>query len=236
MAKQDEISSTERLLELIRTDSEIELEDSGEPSQKLSGRLKSLVRRSISFKKNIAVGVDIGYDDLKLIKVQRVSDRGYEMLKYARIPFDPEIPRENPEFHQFLRPTLAEFCGPNRSADIWCTISSARVETRYFRIPKVAARQIPNAIYWTYQREAAFDEDEKVFDFETLGEVQEEQSVKMDVLAYTVPLDEVVALKEMFAKAGFPLSGISIVPFAFQTLLRTRRVEASDPFVASLYI
>ncbi len=236
MAKQDEISSTERLLELIRTDSEIELEDSGEPSQKLSGRLKSLVRRSISFKKNIAVGVDIGYDDLKLVKVRCVSERGYEMLEYARIPFDREIPRENPEFHQFLRPTLAEFCGPDRSADIWCTISSARVETRHFRIPKVAARQIPNAIYWTYQREAAFDEDEKVFDFEILGETQEEQSVKIDVLAYTVPLDEVVALKEMFAKAGFPLSGISIVPFAFQTLLRTRRVEASDQFVASLYI
>ena len=236
MAKQNEISSTERLLELIRTDSEIELEDSGESSQKLSGRLKSLVRRSISFKKNIAVGVDIGYDDLKLVKVQRVSDRSYEMLEYARIPFDPEVPRENPEFHQFLRPTLAEFCGPHRNADIWCTISSARVETRHFRIPKVAARQIPNAIYWTYQREAAFDADEKVFDFEILGETQEEQSVKMDVLAYTVPLDEVVALKEMFAKAGFPLSGISIVPFAFQTLLRTRRVEASDRFVASLYI
>ena len=236
MAKQDEISSTERLLELIRTDSEIEMEDSGELSQKPSSRLKSLVRRSISIKKNIAVGVDIGYDDLKLVKVRRLSDRGNEMLEYARIPFDPEIPRENPEFHQFLRPTMAEFCGPHRNADIWCTISSARVETRHFRIPKVAARQIPNAIYWTYQREAAFEEDEKVFDFEILGEVQEEQSVKMDVLAYTVPLGEVVALKEMFANAGFPLSGISIVPFAFQTLLRTRRVEASDKFVASLYI
>ena len=58
MAKQDEISSTERLLELIRTDSEIELEDSGELSQKPSGRLKSLVRRSISFKKNALV-VDV---------------------------------------------------------------------------------------------------------------------------------------------------------------------------------
>ncbi|MDH3797799.1 MAG: pilus assembly protein PilM [Desulfobacterales bacterium] len=236
MAKQDEISSTERLLELIRTEDQLKLEDADELSQKHSGGLKSLVRNSISFKKNIAVGVDIGYDDLKLVKVRRVSDRNYEMLEYARVPFDPEIPRENPEFHLFLRPTLAEFCGANRNADIWCTISSARVETRHFRIPKVAARQIPNAIYWTYQREAAFDEDEKLFDFEILGEVQEEQSVKMDVLAYTVPLGEVAALKEMFAKAGFPLSGISIVPFAFQTLLRTRRVEASDQFVASLYI
>jgi len=236
LAKQDEISSTERLLELIRTEDQIKLEDADDLSQRSSGGLKSLVRTSISFKKNIAVGVDIGYDDLKLVKVRRVSDRNYEMLEYARVPFDPEIPRENPEFHLFLRPTLAEFCGANRNADIWCTISSARVETRHFRIPKVAARQIPNAIYWTYQRESAFDGDEKVFDFEILGEVQEEQSVKMDVLAYTVPRGEVTALKEMFAKAGFPLSGISIVPFAFQTLLRTRRVEASDQFVASLYI
>jgi len=236
LAKQDEISSTERLLELIRTEDQVKLEDSDQQSPKASGRLKSLVRTSISFKKNIAIGVDIGYDDLKLVKVRRISDRNYEMLEYARVSFDPEIPRENPEFHQFLRPTLAEFCGAHRNADIWCTISSARVETRHFRIPKVAARQIPNAIYWTYQREAAFDEDEKIFDFEILGEVKEEQSVKMNVLAYTVPLNEVAALKEMFAKAGFPLSGISIVPFAFQTLLRTRRVEASDQFVASLYI
>jgi type IV pilus assembly protein PilM len=236
LAKQDEISSTERLLELIRTEDQIKLEDADDLSQKRSGGLKSLVRSSISFKKNITVGVDIGYDDLKLVKVRRVSDRNYEMLEYARVPFDPEIPRENPEFHHFLRPTLAEFCGANRNADIWCTISSARVETRHFRIPKVATRQIPNAIYWTYQREAAFEEDEKVFDFEILGEVQEEQSTKMDVLAYTVPRNEVNALKEMFAKAGFPLSGISIVPFAFQTLLRTRRIEASDQFVASLYI
>jgi type IV pilus assembly protein PilM len=236
LAKQNEISSTERLLELIRTDSEIELEDSDERSAKRSGGLKSLIRRSISFKKNITIGVDIGYNDLKLVKVQRVSDQSYEMLEYARVPFDPEISRENPDFYQFLRPTLAEFCGPHRGADIWCTISSARVETRHFRIPKVSARQTPNAIYWAYQREAAFNEDDKVFDFEILGEVQEEQPAKLDVLAYTVPLEEVVALKEIFARAGFPLTGISIVPFAFQTLLRTRRVEASDQFVASLYI
>jgi type IV pilus assembly protein PilM len=119
---------------------------------------------------------------------------------------------------------------------MWCTISSARVETRQFRIPKVSARQVPNAIYWTYQRESAFDEEEKLFDFEILGEIKDEQPVKMDVLAYTVPRDEVAALRDMFARAGFPLTGISIVPFAFQTLMRTRRVETMDEYVASLYI
>ena len=236
MAKHDEISSTERLLELIRTDREEEFTDSGKAAQRPSGGLKSLFRSSISFKKNITVGVDIGYDDLKLIKIRRISDQNFEMLESALVPFNPEIPRESKKFHTFLRPTLAEFCGSAKSADIWCTISSARVETRQFRIPKVPARQIPNAIYWTYQREAAFNEKEKVFDFEILGEVQDEQSVKIDVLAYTAPVDEVITLKDTFAKAGFPLAGISIVPFAFQTLLRARRMEAPDQHVASLYI
>ena len=236
MAKQDEISSTERLLELIRTDRDAEIEDSGKPSRKQASGLKSFVRSTISFKKNVTIGVDIGYDDLKLVKLRRMSDRGHELLEYARVPFDPEIPRESADFHQFLRPPLTEFCGSDRNADMWCTISSARVETRQFRIPKVAARQVPNAIYWTYQRESAFDEEEKLFDFEILGEVQDEQPVKLDVLAYTVPLDEVIALRDMFARAGFPLTGISIVPFAFQTLMRSRRVEAIDQFVASLYI
>jgi type IV pilus assembly protein PilM len=236
LAKHDEISSTERLLELIRTDREEELADAGKSSRRTSGGMKSLFRSPISFKKNVTVGVDIGYDDLKLVKIRRVSDQNYEMLEYARVPFDPEIPRESPEFHTFLRPTLAEFRGSARNADIWCTISSARVETRQLRIPKVSPRQIPNAIYWSYQREAAFDEKEKVFDFEILGEVQDEQSVKIDVLAYTAPVDEVIALKNIFAKANFPLTGISIVPFAFQTLLRARRVEAPDQHVSSLYI
>ena len=236
MAKQDEISSTERLLELIRTDREEALTDAGKSSRRKSGGLKSSIRSPISFKKNITIGVDIGYDDLRLVKVQRVSDHNYEMLEYARVPFSPEIPRESPEFHTFLRPTMAEFRGSARNADIWCTISSARVETRQLRIPKLSPRQIPNAIYWSYQREAAFEEKEKIFDFEILGEVRDEQGLKIDVLAYTAPRDEVIALKNTFAKANFPLTGISIVPFAFQTLLRARRVDASDQHVSSLYI
>ena len=236
MVKQDEISSTERLLELIRTDSDADIEESDKSSRKHAGGLKSYARKSISFRKNITIGVDIGYDDLKLVKLRRQSDRSHELLEYARVPFDPEIPRESPDFHRFLRPTLLEFCGSDKNADMWCTISSARVETRQFRIPKVAARQVHNAIYWTYQRESAFDEEEKLFDFEILGEVKDEQPSKLDVLAYTVPRDEVLALRNMFARAGFPLSGISIVPFAFQTLMRSQRVEAIDQYVASLYI
>ena len=168
--------------------------------------------------------------------MHRISEHKYEMLDYCRIPFDPDIPRESENFHQFLRPVLADFCGRSKNAEIWCTISSARVETRPLRIPKVAAKQIPNSVYWTYQKDSPFNEKEKVFDFEILGDLEEDGIAKKDIMAYTAPLEEVQALKILFAKAGFPLTGISIVPYAFQTLLRTRRIETDEINVSSLYI
>ena len=237
MTKRDEISSTERLLDLIRDDSEEAPAGPDQSAHKSIGpRLKSVIRNPVSFKKSVSVGIDLGHDDLKLIKIHRVSDQKYEILEYARIPFDPDISRESPQFHQFLRPVLVNFCGDSKNPDIWCTIPSARVETRQLRIPKVSQKQIPNSVYWSFQRLSSFNEDENLFDFEMLGEVDDGDTTKIDVMAYTAPQSEINELKNIFNKAGFPLSGISIVPFAFQNLLRAGRIDTEEMHVSSLYI
>jgi len=237
LAKQGDISSTEKLLELIRNDSDSAPESHGvQAPQSGIARLRSLFSNPISFRKAVTVGVDLGHDDLKLVKIHRITENKYEMLDYSRVPFDPDIPRDSEEFHQFLRPVLIDFCGRSKNIDVWCTMSSARVETRPIRIPKVSPKQIPNSVYWSYQKDAPFDEKEKVFDFELLGDIEEGGTAKTDVMAYTAPLEEVRALKELFAKAGFPLTGISIVPYSFQTLLRTRRIDTDEKNVSSLYI
>jgi len=111
LAKYDEISSTERLLDLIRDDNKSEPTPSTAASQRAVGhRLKNLISFPVSFRKVISVGVDLGHDDLIMIKIHRVSDRKFKMFEFARIPFDPEISRESPQFYQFLRPILANFC------------------------------------------------------------------------------------------------------------------------------
>jgi type IV pilus assembly protein PilM len=237
LARQGDISSTEKLLELIRSDNEKAYEDydSDTPPRGL-GRFKSAFRNPISFRKTITIGVDLGHDDLKMVKVHRISDTKFEMLDYTRVPFDPEISRDSEEFHQFLRPILTDFCDRSTNVELWCTISSARVETRPLRIPKVSAKQLPNTVYWSYQKDAPFDDKEKVFDFEVLGDIDDGGATKTDIMAYTAPLQEVKALKDIFLKAGFPLTGVSIVPYAFQTLLRTRRIETDETNVSSLYI
>jgi type IV pilus assembly protein PilM len=237
LTKRDEISSTERLLDLIR-DSGKEADTAFDPSSQKSigSRLMGIFRNPVSFKKSISVGVDLGHTDLKLIKVLRISDQKFEMLEYARFPFESDVTRDSPDFYQFLRPILADFCGSSENPDLWCTIPSARVETRRLQIPKVNQKQIPNSVYWSFQKISAFNEKENLFDFELLGEVDDGNSTKIDVMAYTALQTEIKELKNLFNKAGFPLSGISIVPFAFQSLLRAGRIDAQEMNVASLYI
>ena len=237
MAKRDEVSSTERLLDLIRTDSKSEYTAGSMGSQKtFAHRFKTIFNNPVSFRKTITVGVDLGHDDIKLVKISRISDQKYEMLEYERIPFDEDIDRQSPQFPQFLRTVLADFCGHAKNAELWCTIPSARVETRQIRIPKVNQKQIPNSVYWSYKKISSFDETKNIFDFEILGEVEEGDRPKIDVMAYTAPQQEIKELKDMFSKAGYPLKGISIVPFAFQSILRAGRIETDEMNVSSLYI
>ena len=190
----------------------------------------------MSFRKVTSVGIDLGHDDLKMIKIHRVSDRKFKIFEFVRIPFNPEISRESSQFYQFLKPILTNFCAQSKNFEIWCTTPSARVETRLIRIPKVNPKLIPNSVYWSYQKVSPFNEKDTLFDFEVLGNVEEDEKLKIDVMAYTAPKSEVKELKDLFNKAGFPLTGISIVPFAYQSLLRTGRIKTDESHISSLYI
>jgi Tfp pilus assembly PilM family ATPase len=236
LAKQDELSSTERLLELIR-DSDAEKQRTVDVEKPKGRRWSSLLSSSFSLTRgSLTVGVDLGREDLKLVKVKRISDRRVELIEYTRIPFDPEIHRDHPGFPQFLGAALSKFCGPATAVELWATIPSARVETRHLKIPKVSQNQIGNSAFWSYQKHSAFKENETIFDFEVLGEAEEGGAKKTAVMAYTAPRQVVEEFQNLFIRSGFPLTGISTVPFAFQTLLRSGRIQSHGVPVSSLYI
>ena len=92
MAKRDEVTSTERLLDLIRTDSESDYNAATAGSNKSLGhRLKNIFNNPVSFRKVVTVGIDLGHEDIKMVKISRVSSQKYEMLEYERIPFEDNI-------------------------------------------------------------------------------------------------------------------------------------------------
>ena len=241
MAGKDEISSTEKLLDLIREEKEgdptssepppdpsTEPDSQPEPEPSDTVASEPFLSNVIPIRKKTTVGVDIGYHELKLAMINQVSERKHELLDFVTLPYPAGVNQNSPKFSEFLKNSLKSFCGKSKSTAIWSAISSARVETRNLKIPKVSKKQIDNAIFWTLKKDISFDENEMIFDFEILGDIIEDGVNKIEVMAYVAPLQEVVQQRNLFSKVGFPLTGVSIVPFAVQNLLRTGIIDAGE--------
>jgi Tfp pilus assembly PilM family ATPase len=180
--------------------------------------------------------VSIGYQDVKLVKVGAGPDKSRVLLNYRVVPFPSQLTTDSEQFPLFIKRMLTQFCGDEKDPEIWSAISSAKVEMRYLRIPKVPRKQIANTVYWTFKRDVSFDERESIFDFFLLGDAIEEGVRKTEVMAYTAPRAEVNQLRENFAKSGYPLTGITIVPFLLQNLLKARWFDTGAKNVCALYI
>jgi len=121
----DEISSTEKLLDTIRSnDTSIEdkipavspVPPSGHPSKKA---VKSFLTKILPSKAPITVGIDISYNELILVKVKKLSDQKLRLMDFRCVQFNPEISKEAAEFDDFLKTALSEFCGPLKKVNIW---------------------------------------------------------------------------------------------------------------------
>ena len=242
ISQNDEISSTEKLLDTIRSN-DIFIKDripavspvppSGRPGTKT---VKSFLTKILPSKESITIGIDIGYNKLGLVKIKHLPDQKWRLMDFKCITFNPEISKEPAEFDGFLKTALSEFCGHLKEVNIWCIMSAARVDVKRFLIPKVPKKQIENTVFWKVKKETRFDEKESIFDYRVQDEVVEKGTSKLSVISYIAPKDEVKEIKDLFSRIGFPLDGISIDPFAIQNLFSTGWVPTSDDTITNLHI
>ena len=237
MVSKKELSSTEKLLDVIRdrkaSDDFVIPSVSSSPSGTKSrpSLLKTLHRN-----KKISIGVDIGYRHLRCVKVAISSDGDWKLLDYMIVPLRADISRNTPDFADFLKSELDKFCGSIKKPELWANMSSARVEVASILIPKVAKKQIERAVYWTAKKTMSFKEKDVVFDFEIQGEAVERGITKLAVMAYAAPGKEVRETKELFEDAGYSLGGLTIAPFGTQNLLQTSWMPSLEQSIAVLYI
>ncbi|MFH1080788.1 MAG: pilus assembly protein PilM [Pseudomonadota bacterium] len=242
MARVNDISSTEKLLDLIRKKGHDvrPAAPPGGPLLSLPPPKKSL-KRSFSFKivssrNTINVGVDIGHEALRMVRMARTSPKQWTLTGYETAPLNRETRRGTPEFINLLKSELTRFCGSEKNINIWAIMSAANVSVRHIRVPRIAKSQVENTVFWSIKKETPFNEKETLLDFEILEEIVEEGAPKWLVMAYTAPSREVQEIRGLFSKAGLPLAGISIVPFAIQNVFRTGWIPAMEGNVASLFI
>ncbi|OPL15153.1 MAG: hypothetical protein AVO39_01760 [delta proteobacterium MLS_D] len=234
MASEKEITSTEKLLDVIRG---AEKQESGAADEvKARESRESLLTGRFARQKGVTVGIDIGYSRIRFVTVSQSSHKRWKLLDYASSAIPADIEKGTPAFTAFLKESLAKYCGPPGKVDLWAMMSAANVEVRNFTVPVVAKKELENVVFWSAKKELDFSESESVFDYEVQGKIVESGIEKLGILFYTVPRKNVEDTRGLFAAAGYPLAGLTIAPMALQNIFRTDWVPAHDRTIASLYI
>jgi Tfp pilus assembly PilM family ATPase/Tfp pilus assembly protein PilN len=238
MARPSEITSTQRLLRVIRKKKTDEPAASGleESPVKKHGRFKLSPPALSALHKSSTVGIDIGADYLRLVRVAERGRGNWQILDRRRLAVPPDTAIDTPEFAAFLKSALGSVCRSPKHSHLWTLMASTKVDVHHVNIPKVADKLLGNMVYWTVKKESPFDDKEMILDFEVQGEVIEQEVAKLAVMAYTAPRQEIEDLKNLFSRIGWPLTGITIAPFSVQNLFRTEWVPVFDITVANLYI
>jgi Tfp pilus assembly PilM family ATPase len=209
--KENDIRSTEKLLELIRKHDAVDAPPAFEPDTTPKPAATRLMPSA--FRKRTIIGVDIGHTHIRLAKIVR-TEKSLFLTDYLDVPFNTSISIKDDKILKPLKAALDQFSEGSSSFDIWGSIQSAKVETRCIRIPKIPRKQISNAIFWTFTKKTPLDKNSEILDYEIIGDIADGGVKKTEVLVFKAPKSDVNIFEEAFRKIGYPLTGITIVPFA----------------------
>lgn len=235
MKSDREITSTEKLLDIIRGKKDSGIEKTDEVVKVKKKRPSFKAFRFRPFDSKVTVGVDVGYQSLRMVKIQETAENQWKLVDYRSVPL-PKASVGSFEFTGFVKSELSKFCGTSKNLKIWTLIPSSKVDVRFIKIPKVPPKQVENAVYWTVKKEITFEDSETILDYDVQGDITEQGVQKLSVLVHTTPRSEVQSIQDLFSDAGYNLAGVTIAPFAIQNLFRTGWVPVVGDVTASLYI
>ncbi len=236
MATEKDISSTEKLLEVIRGDSrKNNSADSAFPhSSEVNKKSPQKKRSSImSFGSRDVVGVEIRDDRLNLVKMSW-SGGAWQALQAFSASMKEGQNLHSPDFPDFLRTQLSSIHGIKK-ARIWTMVRASSGKIWHVNVPRVK-KDLYNAVYWSARKERSFEENSTAFDFRILGETTDNGSRKHVAEVYTAPGEDVRLLKKLFSRAGFSLEGITLPSFAVQNFFVNKWFEPGTEPCAVLKI
>ncbi len=184
-------------------------------------------------KSTTAAGVFIQEKFINLaLTGQRKNGSNKELVQWSQIPIPDQLNPASKRFPSFLRATIQDFLGSFKKVPVWTAIETKDLKFRHLVIPDLPESKIPNAALWSLKKEFEIDEDSEIFDFQVLNPVTQGGIQKRNLLAFTGQKEAVRSLEKLFKKAGFPLTGITAMPFALQNCLITETfVQEESPFI-----
>ena len=236
MLPDDEITSTEQLLTLIRNNS---VRNDANENDSKKDSFETEPKKIDSESDHVVIGVDIRENSICLVKIGHSTKAQWKLI---------ECRQNNPEEMEstnidgdsidskILSDCIGSFLGNTKKYKIWTFASSEKADAKYILIPKVQEKLLTNTVYWSAKKEMEINEENDFFDFEIIGDITQKGIGKTAVIVYKMPVSQINGMKELFSNAGYPLTGISIPEFSTQNLLRGDLLSGSGDTVATLSI
>ena len=187
-------------------------------------------------RKSVSIGITIYPDRIRMIKLIGASTSTPILLDYKSVLIPPQIKDQTSEYKNLLKSELNKFNNSRKMPVIWNIISSSQVDIRFINIPKASKIPIEKAVYWAVNKEKPFDEGQSISDFKVQGEVTENGITKLSIMVYITPKVEIEERKALFSSIGMPLAGITIMPFAFENILRAGMIPNPGKTNAVLFV
>lgn len=231
MLPDDEITSTEQLLTLIRKNNVHNDTIVVDPTQEFHPK------RDNTDNDHVTIGVDIRENNITLVKIGPSAKIKWKLIDCKHEVLEGAKESENDikdVTSQILSDSIGNFIGDAKKYQIWTFVSSEKSDVRYILVPKVQDKLLTNTVFWSAKKEMDINEERDFFDFEIIGDITQKGIGKTAVIVYKMPEAQIKDLKKLFSNAGYPLTGISIPEFSTQNLLRGDLLSGSGDTVATL--
>ncbi len=159
-----------------------------------------------------------------------------ELVNRVCVPLPDDLEPDSDQWVPLLEKSLSRFTARAKKVDVWCAIDPTILKIKHLTIPEMPMDKIGNAAFWGLKRETDFDETTDIFDFEILEDRVVDGSKKKNLMVFSANKNQIQSLKKMFDRAGYPLAGITAVPFALQNFVRTRQMKVDAPYFAVTHI
>jgi len=226
----DEITSTEQLLTLIRNN---DVQNDVDSESKVSA---DKPKKGDTDSDHVTIGMDIRENEMILVKITAAGKGSWKLIDCQRKTFPSDKTDSEIVSPKIISNCVNDFIGDTKQYRLWAFVSSEKADVKQLLIPKVQEKQLANSIFWTAKKEMGFDEEVTYINYELIGDITQKGIGKTAAMVYTIPKKQVLSLKELFNNAGFPLAGLTSPEFSTQNLLRGDLLPGSGDTIATLSI
>jgi len=184
-------------------------------------------------KNSLTAGVFIHNNFVTLVLTgQTKANTPKILVKWAFIPFPDSLEITSKRFPAFLRKTIKTFLDRYKKVPVWSAIDTKDLKFRNIIVPNLPESKLATAALWNLKKEFEIDENHEIFDFQVACDTEVDGVKKKKLFTFTGQKEKIAELETLFDKAGYKLSGITAIPFAFQNLFRNDPDLTDDsPFI-----